>query len=1020
MVARMHYGVLGPLLVTRDGIAVPLARPKERAVLTMLLLNAGRAVTMDGLAEGLWDSAPPPSAQAAVRNHVMRLRQALGDQGRIRTGTSGYRIDVEPDEFDLSRFEILLATVREAAHHGMWLAVSEYAGQALALWRGEPLTDLAGDAARSREVARLEEMRLQVAELAAEAALRLGRPADVIPELKRLTMKHPLREHLHVLLVEALHGSGRDAEALAAYEDVRHLLHDELGAQPGVPLRRLLRQIISGTSATPAAQPAADPDAGSPRQLPALVRHFTGRSDELKALTELLAAPGSQAPAGQAPGGQAPGSQAPGTVAVSVITGTAGVGKTALAVRWAHEAAGSFPDGQLFVNLRGYDSGEPLPATDALAGFLRALGMPGRDIPEDENERAARYRSLLAGRRTLIILDNAREASQVGPLLPGSPTCTVLITSRDPLAGLVAREGAARLDLDLLPLGDAVQLLGALIGERARAGSDAAARLAMGCARLPLALRVAGELATARPSVPLDELAAELLSHQRRLDLLDAGGDPRTSVRSVISWSCQRLDDDTAAMLRLLGLYPGADIDAHAAAALADVTPAVARTLLSQLARAYLIQLSATDRYVMHDLLRAYASELAADGDAEESRTALARLLDYYISTVSTAIDVVFPERLRPVRAGAAPPMDPPAALAWLDAERENLVAAIGRAVSGARPGQATALAGALFIYLEAGGHYPAAVTVCEYAGRAASDAGDLAGAAASLSNLGIIAWRQSRFGPAASQLGRALALRRQTGDLAGQASVLGNLGLVAFDQGDYEEATRYLGQVRDLSRQLGNVAMEAHALAALGKMAVHRGRYEQGMNELTQALASSREAGNELEQAEVMANLGSTALRLGRYQEARDHLERALVVIHDSGYRHGEAHVLADLGVAAYRQGEPRLAASRLRRSLELFRELGEQAGEAEARNGLGEMFLASGRAGEAAAEHAAAHDIAARIGDKFQLARAHQGLAESRDAAGDRDGAERHWREALALYSALGVPEAGAVQARLAADPG
>jgi DNA-binding SARP family transcriptional activator/Tfp pilus assembly protein PilF len=1017
MAVRMYFGVLGPLLVMRDGKVLPLARPKERTLLVILLLNAGRVVTVDELAEGMWDSAPPPSAAVAIRNHVKRLRQALGDgaRARISTGPNGYRIDVEPDELDVSQFEKLLAAAREAELGSMWTASARHARQALALWRGQPMGEAASDPAWARAVARLEEMRLQAIELAVGAELRLDRHAGLVPDLKRLVLEYPLRENLHALLMMALYGSGREAEALAAYQRARELLLDELGTEPGPALRDLFQRILTGNLSAPVlpaqeARGAAGSGVDVPRQLPAVPRHFTGRFTELAALARLLI----------------PVAQPSRTAVIALIAGTAGVGKTALAVQWAQEAAESFPDGQLFVNLRGSDRDAPVPATDALAGFLRALGVGGKDIPDGEDERAARYRSLLAGKRTLIILDNASQASQVRPLLPGSAGCAVIITSRDSMAGLVAREGAERLDLDLLPLSDAVELLNALIGVRVTTAPAAAAQLAAGCARLPLALRVAGELATSRPDMPLAAIAAELLSHQHRLDLLDADGDPLTSVRSVISWSCQGLDDGPARMFGLLGLFPGPYVDAHAAAVLAGVPTQVAAPLLDQLSRVYLVEpysvgSQGTGRFTMHDLLRAYAAELASADDPEVSRTALAQLLDYYFRTVSSAVTMLFPGHLRPeeevIGAISDPAMtDPSVAAAWLDAQWENLVAAVERAEASGEHSRVIALVRPLFFYLESRGHYPVAVALCEKALRAGTATDSPAAMSDASSDLGILAWRQSRFQDATSQFERVLVFKAESGDEAGQASVFGNLGIVAFEQGDYEKATRYLRQARDLHRRFGRRAMEAKALVTLATISIHRGQYEQGISDLTEALAFFRETGSELNQAEILANLGSTALRMGSYREAAERLQEALAMLRECGYRHGEAHVLADLGVTALRQGESGPAAHHLRRALELFLELGERAGEAEARNGLGEMFFADGQTGPAREEHAAALGIATEIGNRFQVARAHHGLARTRAAAGDRAGTEQHLREAFRLYSDLGVPEADDVKAALA----
>jgi len=400
--------------------------------------------------------------------------------------------------------------------------------------------------------------------------------------------------------------------------------------------------------------------APAPRQLPGAAVDFTGRAAELKTLTGLLDN----------------GHHTPGMVVISAIGGTAGVGKTALAVHWAHQVASQFPDGQLYINLRGYDPGQPMPPADALAAFLRALGVPGPDIPTDTSERAARYRSLLAGRRILILLDNAASVEQVRPLLPGSVTCAVVVTSRDTLAGLVARDGARRLDLDLLSPADATVLLTTLIGDRAAADPATTAALAAACARLPLALRIAAELAGTQPGVPLATLVNELTSEHGRLDLLEAGGDPYTAVRAVFSWSYRYLEPATARAFRLLSLHPRPDFDVYAAAALAGTGLGHARRFLDDLARASLVHATAPGRYSQHDLLRGYASELAAGQDGTgQTRAALTRLFDHYLHTASAAMDTVVPtEMLRRPRLPAPdtliPPVTEPAP--FLDAYRAH------------------------------------------------------------------------------------------------------------------------------------------------------------------------------------------------------------------------------------------------------------------------------------------------------------------------------------------------------------
>src|SRR6266540_1832695 len=429
-----------------------------------------------------------------------------------------------------------------------------------------------------------------------------------------------------------------------------------------------------------------------PRELPLDVYGFTGRSEELAELDRLLAATQADSSA----------------VVISAVAGAGGVGKTALAVHWAHEISDRFPDGQLYVDLRGYDPDQPLEAADVLASFLRALGLDGAEIPYDEGERAARFRSLVAGRRMLILLDNALSADQVRLLLPGTPTCFVLVTSRDSLAALVARHGARRVDLDLLASPEAVRLLRTLIGSRVDAEPAAAVALAQACARLPLALRLAAEIAVGRPTARLAELVVELADEHSRLDLLDAAADNRTAVRAVFSWSYQHLPPDVAGAFRLLGQHPGGDFDTYAAAALVDTDLDEASRLIQALTRGHLLQESAPGRYRMHDLIRMYAAELAGDDPAPRTR-----LFDHYLSTVAAAMDTLYPaERYRrPVVAPPATPApdvgDSALARAWLDAERANLVAATTHSVTHAGPVAAT-----IGRYLDTAPHYSEAITV--------------------------------------------------------------------------------------------------------------------------------------------------------------------------------------------------------------------------------------------------------------------------------------------------------------------
>jgi DNA-binding SARP family transcriptional activator/Tfp pilus assembly protein PilF len=990
---------------------LPVAPGKQRAVLASLLLNAGRIVAVDEIAETLWGTGPPPSARVTVQNYVMRLRQALGDTSRslISTHPSGYLISVDAADLDITQFEVLLRAARAAASDGSWDAAAARAGAALALWRGEPLADAGSELLAAREAPRLAEMRLQALEGRIEADLHLGHHAEVIAELRRLISVHPLREHLHALLMLALYRCGRQAEALAAYQHARRILIEELGTEPGAWLQEMHQRVLTADpalSVAPPGQPAARAGSGPqvPRQLPAAVGYFAGRADELHALSGLIDGDGD---AGR-------------TLVISAIGGTAGVGKTALAVHWAHQVADRFPDGQLYVNLRGYDPARPMPAADALAGFLRALGVPGQAIPAEEDERAAQYRSLLASRRMLVVLDNARSVEQVRPLLPGAPACMVVVTSRDALTGLVARDGARRLELDPLPVAEAIDLLRALIGARVDVEPDAAAALAAQCSRLPLALRVAAELAAARPAIPLANLAGELADQQRRLDLLDAGGDLRTGIRGVLSWSYRHLDADAARTFRLAGLHPGPDLDRHAIAALAGTTAEQAGYALDQLVRAHLIQRAGPDRYGLHDLLRSYARELAARDGEDEQQAALTRLFDHYLHLAAAAMDALFPtechRRPRISRPAILVPVlsDPAAAQAWLDAERANLTAVAARTANG-WPGHTTRLAAILFRYLDVGSHFHEAAAVHGHARSAALQTGDHAAEAEALTSLSVLDTHQGRYQQAAGHLQRSLALQRETGDRTGQARALCNLGLIDLRQGRHQQAAGHLQQSLALFRETGDSSGEAHALTNLGFVDFQQGRYQQAASHQERLLALQRETGDRTGQARALCNLGLIDLRQGRHQQATSHLLQSLALFRETGNRDGEADVLANLGDVDFRQSRYQQAASHYGRALALAREAGNQAGEAEVLNGLGEVLLVTGQPGQARTRHATALGLASQIGDQDQQARAHNGLGRCYRAAGDAGQAQRHWQEALALYSSLGAPEAEQVRAEL-----
>lgn len=745
----------------------------------------------------------------------------------------------------------------------------------------------------------------------------------------------------------------------------------------------------------------------APAQLIADVPGFIGRRAELAEL-DRLAEPGLTG-----------STSAP--MRVCTVAGTAGVGKTALAVHWAHRVRDAFPDGQLYVDLRGYDPQRPVPAQEALAGFLSALGTAGPEIPGTVAERAARYRTLTNGRRMLIVLDNASTVEQVRPLLPGAASCVVLVTCRDQLAGLVALHGARRVDLDPLPPVDALDLLRGLIGSRVDAEPEAATRLCTQCCRLPLTLRVAAELAGTRANATLGELATELDDRQRRLELLDAGGDSRAAVHAVFSWSHRHLPDDAARAFRLLGLQPCADLDVAGAAALLDADASEALRLLRLLARAHLVQPSATDRHGMHDLLRAYAARRAVFDDSEgDRRAALARLLDPYLATATAAADALFPaDRDGPPSGtepgGAAPPLtDPDSARRWLDAERPALVALSGYAAANGWPTHVTGLAAATYRYF-AGGQVADGVTMQTHALDAAVRDGDRATEALVLTRLGTVRMLAGDYDIALDHLRHAALLCRESGDASGEAQAVRNLGLVHWRLGAYQLAAEHQRQALALFRELADRRGETATLTALGMADWRLGRPDGAAEHQRQALALFRELGDAVGAATALSNLGIVDGDLGRHGSAADCHRQAFEIFRTLGNHYGGARALTNLGVIETHLGRYDAAADSHRQALAIFRGIGDRYGEAGALNGLGEALTGSGRPADATALHTAALAVAARTGHRDEQARAHSGLGHDRHALGDTEEARRHWQCALILHTELGSPHAEEIRAHL-----
>ncbi|MEV4053801.1 tetratricopeptide repeat protein [Amycolatopsis sp. NPDC049688] len=1007
----VRIGVLGPLTVTRGTEPVEIGAEKQRLLLALLALQPNRTVRREDLVDVVWDE-PPSSCLELLHTYVARLRRALRPADLIATDKGGYRLAAGEQELDLLEFEALLA---RDAHR-----------EALGLWRGPALADLG----RLRQ----HPARLAIAMRRAKAVMAYAEtadPEDAAVQLRVLTAEEPLNESAHAKLMLVLAASGRQAVALGVYDEVRRRLAGELGIEPGPELRAAHRQVLR--------QDFPEPPSRVPAQLPADVPGFRGRAAQLAELDALLRREEGDTGA-----------------RIAVLSGTGGVGKTALAVHWAQRSPEEFPDGQLYLDLHGFGTVRPVDPGDALSGFLRALGVPGADIPAEPEERAAKFRTALAGRRMLLLLDNAGSVGQVRPLLPGSPSCLVLVTSRDALPGLVARDGARRVLVDLLTETEARDLLRALLGRRVDAEPGATEALIGYSARLPLALRLVAELALSRPGERLAALAAELADERRRLDLLDGGGDPLTAVRAVFSWSYRHLAPAAARVFRLCGLHPGRDLTPPAIAALAGVPLPEAERLTGTLVRAHLAQQTGEDRVQLHDLLRVYAAELAAE-DPAESREAQARLFDFYVSSAGQAMDVVLPQErhLRP--RVPEPDVKVIDAQAWLEAERRNLLAVAAHATRHGWPEHLRLLSGILWHYLDVGGYHEEALVLHTHASALAHHAGDRAAEAEPLILIALGHWRVGRSREALRYLEEALVLARETGDRRTEIHAVNTLGLVcralgrfaegigystealalARKSGDrtseglvlvvlgctcrgigrYGEAIGYLEEALALARDIADRTSEGYALVNLADAMSAQGRHDEAARVLEEGLEHLRAMGVRVSEGYALAILGDIEHARGRYAEAAVHLERALEIAQETGSPTNRSVALKHLGDVRLAQGFHAEAAQHLDEALSLARECGDRGVESRVLNSLGHLAAARGASADALGYHREALAVAGKTGCRPEQGRAHCGLGEVHSGLGAPEAAREHWERALACYAGECVPGANRVRNHLTA---
>ncbi|MEV6243115.1 BTAD domain-containing putative transcriptional regulator [Lentzea sp. NPDC051838] len=842
----VEYRVLGPLEVLLDGVLVPVPAGRCRVLLATLLLRPNQFVSLDVLIERLWEGEPPSSDRAhkTLQMVVTRLRQALGTASCVQTARGGYRASLDPSALDLARFRSLVSRGDFAT--------------ALGLWRGPMLSDIRSDALHQHDVAPVTEEWLLALERRVAADLAAGRAADLVAELRGLVVAHPFREAFWAQLMLALAESGQQAQALSAYQEVRTLLADELGVDPGADLRSVHQQVLSGSVRV---------RGPVPRQLPVAVPRFIGRSAELGALGSLTRG------------------------SIVAITGTAGVGKTTLAVHWAREIASRFPDGQLYVNLRGFDQHRaPMTCGDALGRFLEGLGVAPDRVPADLDAAAALYRSLVADRRILVLLDNARDAEHVRPLLPGPSSCLVLITSRDRLTGLVVNEGMQQLALDVLSHAEAHALLVSRLGAERVGAAD---ELIKWCGGLPLALAIVAARAAQSPSLPLSALVAELADERTRLDTLDTG-DAATSVRTVFQWSYQQLSPSAARMFRLIGVHPGPDITVPAAASLAGLPVEETLACVRELVRANLLVEHVPGRFNCHDLLRVYAADRAAAEESAEARdAALERTFDHYLHTL-IAVDANHHARHRQFVKEPVPlPGTSPEAFTeleavhdWFRAERNVLRAVIAQSEAHGFDRHTWQLVWIAFDLVDRIGPWQDWMWALASAERAAARAGELERAAKMMFLEAVAVARLGRYEHAARRFAESGRAYAELGDVPGQVRCQSGLAWTLILRDRPHESLKTAQAALDLQRG------DASATNELISMALHQvaeglifvGEYQKALECCAELETLRQGIENPYDSGHEAMTRGAILVRLDEFGQAVELLNQSIIWFNQVG----------------------------------------------------------------------------------------------------------------------------------------
>jgi DNA-binding SARP family transcriptional activator/tetratricopeptide (TPR) repeat protein len=1022
----VNVRVLGPLEVDAGGCLVRLG-PQQRRVFLVLLLQAGQVLSGPRLAELVWGEPVPEGAAATLRSHVMRLRRALqsaqgpgsGETGSvegdgiagmngitlIREG-GGYALRVRSERVDAVRFEHLLRQGREALAAADPVTAAEVLRSGLGLWRGPVLVEVADQPFALAEVARLEGLR-RVALLARiEADLAVGRHGEVVGELEGLVAAAPREETLRRYLAVALYRCHRLEDAAWVCQQGLALLLDRGLDSPR--LQELQAKILCGAPELdwipgqrgPVLSRPTHTAVGGPQALPRDVPSFVGRHGELRQLLQAVT------------GRMATG----GVVGIHAIGGMAGIGKTAFAVHASHQLAAHFPDGQIFLRLHAHTPGQrPVDAAEALSTLLLTVGIAPQRIPASLEARELLWRDHLAGKKVLLVLDDAVGQQQIDPLLPGTADSLVIITSRRRLTAL---DDAGSISLDILTPAEAVALFLRVAARPDLEPTDAAiAEVTRLCGYLPLAIRLmAGRLR--HPTWTPANLVAELATTRDRLTVIEAG---ERSVAAAFNLSYQDLTAPQQQLFRRLGLQPGPEIDAYAAAALHDITLLTARRHLEGLYDLHLLEEPVRGRYRLHDLLRDYARTLAERDPPAERDTAVDRLLDYYLHTAALAAPHLTLRTPTTIPAVAHPPRaipdlaTPDAAVTWLRTEAVNLHAATDYAARYNRHHHAIYLPAAMHEFLHAQSPCDQALILHHTALDVARRTGNPLAQATTLNNLGIMQYQSGDYPAATTNLEQSLALHRDLGHELGEAGVLSQLGTVQCLTGDYPAAATSLHQALTLYRDLGHRLGEADTLNWVGLVQAWTGNYRAASTNLEHALALHRDLGHRLGEANALGARGSVQCLTGDYRAGITNLEQALRTCRELGHRLGEAHLLAQLGMAQVRAGDYPAAGISLQQALTTCRDLGHRYGEAEALNGLGTVLWASSAVEDAHAHHVHALGIAQALGTPLQQARALEGIGRCQLRQGHTSEGATHLHQACTLYRRLGSPDVARVETTL-----